>query len=68
MKALVFCLALAIAGCGSTFAELEDAAKHGDDDAKLKLCRADARAAFYVDGKTEKEALAIFDACTARIK
>lgn len=55
-----------VAGCGSTFAELEKAAKDGDVSAKLALCRGEARAAFYVEQKTEAESLARYEACKKR--
>ncbi len=55
-----------LVGCGPTFAELEEAANGGDDNAKIALCRAEARTAFYVEGKSKDEALARFDACINR--
>ncbi len=61
---LVICLALA--GCGSTFAELEAAANNGDVPAKLKLCRAEARTAFYVEGTSGEEAMNRYRSCKSR--
>lgn len=52
---------LLLAACGSSLAEVSKDVKTDGD--KLKECRADARAAFFVDGKSEQESLAIYEAC-----
>lgn len=55
-----------LTGCGSTFAELEDAANDGQVPAKLAKCRGEARAAFYVEQKSVDEAMARYKACQKR--
>ncbi len=61
--ALLFCIIFA--AC-APFSDLEKAAAQGDNAAKLSLCRADARAAFYVDQKTIEESIAVYDACAKK--
>lgn len=53
-----------LVGCAAL--GLEDAAAPNSDDAKLAGCRAEARSAMYVDQKSAKESIAIFDACVTR--
>lgn len=55
-----------LTGCGSTFAELEEAANDGSVPAKLRICRAEARTAIYVEQKSDDEAYARYVACKKR--
>lgn len=61
-----YAVAYALTGCGSTFQEIEDAAKDGDVPAKLRKCRAEARAAYYVGEKSEDEAMQVYTDCKKR--
>ena len=54
---------LAVGGCGASFAEIDQAAKDGDTDAQIRVCSAKAREAYHVMRKTDRESLAIYDAC-----
>ena len=55
------CVGYTAAGCG---ANLSDVAKDVKSDGEtLKQCRAEARGAFFIDGKTEQEALAVYERC-----
>lgn len=66
MRFLVLALALAC-GCRTTLADIEDAATASEVVAdKLHKCRNEARDAFYVEHKSEKAALAVYDACKKR--
>lgn len=68
MSVLVLALValVAMAGCGASFDDLEKAAAQGDNASKLALCRADARTAFYVEGKSVEDAMKRYDACAAK--
>lgn len=56
---------LAAASC-ATFKDIEDAANDGSVPAKLRVCRAEARAAFYVGQRSAAESMAVYDACKKR--
>ena len=55
-----------LAGCGPSAAAIESAAAGGDVSAQLAKCRAEARSAYYVEKKSEAEALAVYEACKKR--
>jgi hypothetical protein len=59
-------LAVMVAGCSSSYQELETAIAGGDVSGALAKCRDEARTAYYVDKKSKDDALAIYEACKVR--
>lgn len=57
-------LLVAVAGCGASLSEVRAEVKRTSQ--ALSDCRDEARVAFFVDRKTEAEALAIYEACKKR--
>lgn len=53
-----------VVGCGASLADARADAKATSE--KLSACRDEARAAFFIDGKSEREALEVYEQCKRR--
>lgn len=60
-------LGYSLAGCKEFMGEVNDASNEAASDGdKLKKCRTEARAEYYVGQKSVEESLAAYDACLKR--